>query len=172
MGVTHHCMLRHRTVAAQQLESGRHPLGLIGVHALASDFKGAFVEYTRTIATLVALSMLPVLCGSALSQEAPSAPVVLRGATMGAVRFPHSAHIRVAGRCEVCHHASKPEKPLKSAQQVCSECHTQPPTPPVSTSLQAAFHNPRATAGLCITCHKTENARGKAAPVKCADCHK
>jgi len=38
--------------------------------------------------------------------------------------------------------------------------------------LQAAFHNPSATSGLCITCHKTENAEGKAAPVKCADCHK
>ena len=80
--------------------------------------------------------------------------------------------LQVAGKCEVCHHASKPEKPLKSPQQACTDCHTKPPTPPVTTGLQAAFHNPTATAGLCITCHKTENSHGKAAPVKCADCHK
>ena len=79
---------------------------------------------------------------------------------------------KVAGKCEVCHHASKPEKPLKSPQQACTDCHTKPPTPPVTTGLQAAFHNPTASAGLCITCHKTENSHGKAAPVKCADCHK
>ena len=91
---------------------------------------------------------------------------------MGAVKFPHSAHTRVAGKCEVCHHLSKPEKPLKSAQQACTACHTKPPTPPVKIGLPAAFHNSGATAGLCITCHKTENAEGRAAPVKCADCHK
>jgi len=138
------------------------------------------VEHTPTIAAphrllnygLVGLSLVLIPCSSVLSQEAPSAPIVLKGTTMGAVRFPHSPHTRVAGRCEVCHHASKPEKPLQSAQQLCSDCHTKPPTPPVTTSLQAAFHNSSATAGLCITCHKTENARGKAAPVKCADCHK
>jgi len=32
-------------------------------------------------------------------------------------------------------------------------------------------HTPAQPAGLCISCHKTENAEGKAAPVKCADCH-
>ena len=91
---------------------------------------------------------------------------------MGAVRFPHSVHTRVAGKCEVCHHAGKPEKPLKSPQQACTDCHTKPPTPPVKVGLPGAFHNTRATAGLCITCHNTENAEGKAAPVKCSDCHK
>lgn len=111
-------------------------------------------------------------CGvSAICQEAPAEPVVLKGPTMGAVNFSHSAHTRVAGKCEVCHHASKPEKPLKFQQEACSDCHTKPPTPPVKVGLQAAFHNASASAGLCITCHKTENAEGKAAPVKCADCH-
>lgn len=42
----------------------------------------------------------------------------------------------------------------------------------MKTKLQAAFHNPTATAGLCIDCHKAEDAKGKKAPVKCADCHK
>ena len=91
---------------------------------------------------------------------------------MGTVKFPHSSHLKVAGKCEVCHHASHSAKPLKSPQQPCTDCHTKPATPPVTTGLPAAFHNPMATAGLCITCHRTENSHGKAAPVKCADCHK
>jgi hypothetical protein len=108
---------------------------------------------------------------SAPSQQAPAGAITIKGPSMPAVKFPHSAHTHVAGKCEVCHHASKPEKPLKSLQEACTDCHTKPATPPVSTSLQAAFHNPSATSGLCITCHKTENREGKAAPVKCADCH-
>jgi len=123
------------------------------------------------IATLATL-ILAIVCSNALCQEAPSAPIELKGPTTAAVKFPHSAHTRVAGKCEVCHHASKPEKPLKSQQEACTDCHTKPPTPPVTVGLQAAFHNSGATAGLCITCHKTEDAEGKGAPLKCADCHK
>jgi hypothetical protein len=130
------------------------------------------MKRTRKATIVFGLLPLILLCGSALSQEPPSAPVILKGPTMGAVKFPHSAHIRVAGKCGVCHHASNSAKPLTLPQQACTDCHTKPPTPPVTTSLQAAFHNPTATAGLCITCHKTENSHGKAAPVKCADCHK
>ena len=121
---------------------------------------------------LLATVLAVFLVGTSVAQQAPSSPVVLQGPTMGEVRFSHSAHTRVAGKCEVCHHASKPEKPLKAPQEACADCHTKPPTPPVKVGLQAAFHNPAATAGLCITCHKTENAEGRAAPVKCADCHK
>ena len=124
----------------------------------------------RTWSLPAAFVLLSTLLGS--GQQPPSGPIVLKGPTMGAVRFPHSAHMRVAGKCEVCHHASKPEKPLKATTEACTDCHTRPPTPPVKTGLPAAFHNSSATAGLCITCHKTENAEGKAAPVKCADCHK
>ena len=113
-----------------------------------------------------------LLCGSALAQTAPTAPILLRGAPMGTVKFDHTAHLKVAGKCEICHHASKPEKPLKAQQEACADCHTNPATPPVTIKLQAAFHNPTATAGLCIGCHKTENNQGRAAPVKCADCHK
>ena len=105
-------------------------------------------------------------------QQPPAKPVVLHGPTMPAVKFPHAAHLRVAGRCEVCHHPDRAAKPLKAPQEACTDCHTRPPKPPVTVGLPAAFHNPGATAGLCITCHKTENAEGKAAPVKCADCHK
>ena len=130
------------------------------------------MEHIRISPTLLGILLLIVLCGTAVSQRPPSSPVILKGPTMGAVKFPHAAHIRVAGKCEVCHHPSKSAKPLKLPQQACTDCHTKPPTPPVSIGLQAAFHNPTATAGLCITCHNTENSHGKAAPVKCADCHK
>ena len=107
---------------------------------------------------LLQLACLTLVTSIAFGQQAPSAPLKLKGPTMGSVTFSH--------------HVSKPEKPLKSPQEVCTDCHTKPPTPPVKTGLPAAFHNSAATAGLCITCHKTENARGKAAPLKCAECHK
>lgn len=138
----------------------------------SSCLPGGRVERTKTMSALTGFFAITILCVSAFSQAPPASPIVLKGPAMGTVKFPHAAHLRVAGRCEVCHHASKPQKPLTSPQQVCTDCHTKPPAPPVTTGLQAAFHNPSASAGLCITCHKTENSQGKAAPVKCLDCHK
>jgi len=130
------------------------------------------MEISRRFAALLGVITLTLLCASAFAQTAPQSPIILKGAPLGAVKLDHAAHLKVAGKCIVCHHASKPEKPLKSPQQACTDCHTNPATPPVTTKLQAAFHNPTATSGLCIDCHKTEDANGKAAPVKCADCHK
>lgn len=129
------------------------------------------MKFTKSLATSFVFFLLIMTSTIALAQSAPQGPILLKGAPMGAVKFDHTAHVKVAGKCDVCHHASKPEKPLKSPQEVCSDCHTKPPTPPVTTSLQAAFHNPAATAGLCIDCHKRQNASGKATPVKCAECH-
>lgn len=94
-------------------------------------------------------------------------------ATPGAVTFNHKAHAvdrKIA--CTTCHHASKPEKPSKSAQEACGDCHTKTVAAPMKTKLQAAFHNPTAKAGLCIDCHVKENAAGKKAPTKCMECHK
>ena len=166
-------MLRHRWAARDQLKFKR---GAVRRAAAGNSpvpvFLGGLVEHIRTMATVLVLGLLTLISGRVFSQEAPSSPILLKGPTMGTVSFPHSAHTRVAGKCEVCHHGSKPAKPLKSPQQPCTDCHTKPPTPPVTISLQAAFHNPAASAGLCITCHKTENNRGRAAPVKCTDCHK
>jgi Class III cytochrome C family len=119
------------------------------------------VKVTRLLVMLLGCLIVLLLCGSALAQTAPTAPILLKGAPMGAVKFDHTAHLKVAGKCEVCHHASKPEKPLKASQQACSDCHTSPATPPVTTKLQAAFHNPTATAGLCIGCHKTQNNQAR-----------
>ena len=130
------------------------------------------MKISKTSVALCGLSIAIVLCSNAFAQTAPTAPTILKGAPMGAVKFDHTAHLKVAGKCIVCHHVSQPQKPLKSPQQACTDCHTNPATPPVTTKLQAAFHNSTATSGLCIDCHKTEDANGKAAPVTCADCHK
>ncbi len=94
-------------------------------------------------------------------------------AKLGAVTFDHAKHadeMKVA--CTRCHHPSRQEKPLLAEQQSCRQCHTTPATEPVKTGLQAAFHNPRATSGTCIDCHRDAVAAGKAAPLKCTDCHK
>lgn len=124
--------------------------------------------------TVVSLAVLVLLLAPAIvaAQAPPDQVITLPGGTIGKVRFDHPSHLKVAAKCEVCHHASKPEKPLKTSQQACTDCHTRPATPPVTTNRQAAFHNPTATAGLCITCHKTENQQGKSAPVRCPECHK
>lgn len=109
------------------------------------------------------------------SQPAKTAPkdVVVLKAALGGVRFEHKLHSesrKIA--CETCHHASRPERPATAAQQACGQCHTSVAAAPMKTKLQAAFHNPTATAGTCIDCHKARNAKGQAAPVKCPDCHK
>jgi hypothetical protein len=142
-----------------------------GIRIFAQRFQESIVNVRRRKIILIGVLAL-VLCRIALPQTAPAVPIVVKGAPMGAVQFDHTSHLKVAGKCEVCHHASKPQKPLKAPQEACTDCHTNAATPPVTIKLQAAFHNPTATSGLCIDCHKTEDANGKAAPLKCADCHK
>jgi len=91
-------------------------------------------------------------------------------AKLGAVTFDHENHAGKQGiACTTCHHSNRPQKPLASAQQACRECHTMPAAPPMKTSLQAAFHDPRGATGTCIDCHKQ---KGGSAPAKCLDCHK
>jgi len=98
---------------------------------------------------------------------------MLTGNAMGAVKFPHAAHAKLVGTgCDLCHHASKAEKPPASKYQKCQDCHTKVATAPMKTKAQAAFHDPLAKKGTCIDCHLKENAGGKKAPVKCLDCHK
>lgn len=126
---------------------------------------------TRILAMLLCLAIVGMTSVYVLAEEkAPAAPIVLKGAPMGGVKFEHSKHSAV--KCDTCHHASKPEKAMASAHQKCTDCHTKTATAPMKTKLQAAFHNPTAQAGLCIDCHKKEAAAGKAnAPTKCAQCH-
>ncbi len=124
----------------------------------------------RSVLALL-LCLCVILLGSlALAQKAPTAPVILKGAPMGGVKFDHKMHAAV--KCETCHHAAKPEKAPKGPQEACTDCHTKVATAPMKTKLQAAFHNPTAKGGLCIDCHTMEAAKGKKAPTKCVDCHK
>jgi len=128
----------------------------------------------RLIIALVVLAFLLAGCSTLFAAEKPAPDtVVLTGSPMGGVKFPHKAHaVDQKIKCDTCHHASKPEKPLTSAHEACTDCHTKTATAPMKTKLQAAFHNPTAQAGLCIDCHKAEDVKGKKAPVKCTDCHK
>ena len=100
--------------------------------------------------------------------QPPSGKVTLP-AKLGAVTFDHEGHagrLRIA--CTTCHHPSRPQTPMASKEQACRDCHTMPATPPMKTSLQAAFHDPRGATGMCIDCHKQ---KGASAPVKCLGCH-
>ena len=132
------------------------------------------MRYIHRVIIAVVILFLIVGCSSAFAQKkkAPDT-VVLEGRADGGVKFNHKAPaVDQKIKCDTCHHASKPEKPLTSPQEACTDCHTKTATPPMKTKLQAAFHNPTASAGLCIDCHKAENTKGKNAPTKCADCHK
>jgi hypothetical protein len=114
-----------------------------------------------------------VACGIvsiALAQTEP-ATIILKGAPIGGVKFDHKAH-STKTKCDVCHHPSKPEKPAKSPNQKCTDCHTKTATPPMKTKTQAAFHNPLAKQGLCIDCHAAAVKDKKVAPLKCNECHK
>jgi hypothetical protein len=87
------------------------------------------------------------------------------------VTFDHVQHVDRAADCNVCHHESRPQKPLEAKQQACRDCHTQPAVAPMKTSLRDAFHDAKAAAGTCVDCHKQTPAPSKPVPVKCADCH-
>lgn len=127
------------------------------------------MKVTRFFAVLVGL--IVILAVIAFAAEQTPGTVILKGAPMGGVKFDHKAHEGRGTKCETCHHAAKPEKAAKSAHEKCQDCHTTSATAPMKTKAQAAFHNPTATAGICIDCHKAENAKGKKAPVKCTECH-
>ena len=125
------------------------------------------MKTNKLIAVVICVFFVMLCCSVVFAQKAPDS-VVLKGAPMGGVKFDHKVH-STATKCDVCHHAAKPEKAPKSAHEACMDCHTKTATAPMKTKTQAAFHNPTATAGLCIDCHKKEVA--KKAPTKCAECH-
>jgi hypothetical protein len=115
----------------------------------------------------------PAAAQKPAAQKAPAKdPIVMTGSPMGGVSFGHKAHVQHANNtCETCHHASKAQKPLAAPQQACRDCHTKTAAPPMKTKLQAAFHDPMAKTGTCITCHQAENKKGKKTPLKCQECH-
>jgi hypothetical protein len=114
--------------------------------------------------------------GTALYAQAKAPDtVILKGAPMGGVKLDHAKHGKEYGaKCTDCHHASKPEKAAKAAQEKCSACHTKAAEAPMKTKYQAAFHDGMAKAGVCIDCHAKAITAGKKAPAagKCAECHK
>ena len=128
--------------------------------------------------SLVILSMVAVavaMSGIASAQEKAPTVVILKGSPMGGVKFDHAKHSKMEGaKCETCHHASKPEKPSKTAHEKCQTCHTKAATAPMKTTAQGAFHIAMAKGGLCVDCHTKAIAAGKKAPAagKCAECHK
>lgn len=113
----------------------------------------------------------PQVSGQAKAKEPDT--VILKGSPMGGVKFDHKTHSakNAGGKCETCHHASKPEMPAKTANQKCTDCHTKAVKAPMKTNTQGAFHAPMAKGGTCITCHLTQNKAGKKAPTKCTECH-
>jgi hypothetical protein len=106
-----------------------------------------------------------------LTQEAPPDTIIMRGPTVAGVRFVHVDHVERA-ECVACHHESRPELPSSDEYGRCSSCHTETVEPPLVTNRRDAFHDRRARQGLCVDCHITEAAAGKATPARCADCHK
>ncbi len=121
--------------------------------------------------------LLFTLCaGRPAAAQTPKVPdtAVLSGSPLGPVTLQHKAHVTDRGaKCEQCHHASKAAKPLKSEHQKCTDCHTKAAEPPMTTKLQAAFHDPMAKKGTCVDCHVQAAAKGNTkVPAKCQDCHK
>jgi hypothetical protein len=116
------------------------------------------------------------VAGSTLALAAdPPTTVILKGNPMGGVKFDHAAHAKVVGpdKCVTCHHASKPEKAAKAAQEKCQGCHEKVATAPMKTTAKLAFHDGLAKKGVCIECHVAANAKGKTTPVSpCGACHK
>jgi len=107
------------------------------------------------------------------AKKVPRDVIILKGAAIGGVKFLHTAHSKDRKiKCATCHHPSKTEKPAQAAEQSCGDCHTKTAGAPMKTKYQAAFHDPKAASGICIDCHKAENAKGKKAPTKCMECHK
>jgi hypothetical protein len=132
-------------------------------------------KYTGLASLALCGTLLTITLATRAGAEVKAPDVIiLKGAPLGGVKFTHKEHAdKVGGKCDTCHHASKPEKPATAAQQACRDCHTKPPQAGMKTGTQAAFHNPTAKAGTCIDCHlKMNAAEAKKAPTMCGQCHK
>lgn len=129
------------------------------------------IRHILGIATAV---ILPLALSVALAgQDKQPDTTILKGAPIGGVKLSHKAHTSTYGaKCENCHHASKPERPLKTANQSCMDCHTKAVAAPMKTNTRSAFHDPMAKSGVCVDCHAAPANKGKKVPAKCADCHK
>jgi hypothetical protein len=126
------------------------------------------------LAILTAFAVAGTVGTVLYAQAKAPATVILKGSPMGGVKFDHAKHgdpKGIGAKCTDCHHASKPEKAMKAAQEKCSDCHTKEAAAPMKTKYQAAFHDAMAKKGTCIDCH-LKAAADKKAPKTCAECHK
>ena len=129
----------------------------------------------KAFAPVITVFVLIFGVAIAIQAQQPQPPdvVILKGNPLGGVKYNHTTHAKKAGdKCDTCHHASKPEKPLASPYQKCQDCHTKTATKPMVTYTKLAFHDAMFKKGTCADCHIKEAAAGKAAPIKCVDCHK
>jgi hypothetical protein len=121
------------------------------------------------IGLALAVTVAAYASAQAQAEKAPAA-VVLKGSPLGAVKFDHVKHVKSAdGKCEACHHPSKPEKALATPHQRCQDCHTSPAAAPMKTRAQLAFHDGPAKKGVCVDCHLKATVK---VPLKCNECHK
>ena len=128
----------------------------------------------KRLSTALAIAIICMfgLIGAVEAQEKAPGIVILKGNPLGGVKFDHAAHVKlVADKCETCHHASKPEKALKTAHENCQTCHTKTVAAPMKTTSKLAFHDNLGKKGVCIECHTKGAAAGKKAPLKCVECH-
>lgn len=105
------------------------------------------------------------------AQEAGPDIVHMQGGRLAGVTFNHAARATET-ECVTCHHESKPEMPATSEYGQCSSCHLDTVEAPMTTNRRDAFHDARATQGICIDCHTTDIAAGKTVPTRCRDCHR
>jgi hypothetical protein len=122
------------------------------------------------VAALVLLGSAVAPASLAAQTTEPTGPDSVVYTARGRVVFHHATH---AGKyeCASCHHDAKSEKAFERPRQKCSDCHTDPPTPPMTTTLRSAMHDTEARAGTCFDCHKAEAEKGITVPTRCVDCH-
>ncbi len=74
----------------------------------------------RLLVILSVFAFAVTFSGLVYAQEKAPTTVILKGSPLGGVKFDHAKHSKMEGvKCEQCHHASKPEKPSKTAHQNC-----------------------------------------------------
>lgn len=126
---------------------------------------------TLAASMLVAAAFAPAALHAQAASAVTAPDTVIFTSKRGVVTFTHASHADLA-ECAVCHHDSRAEMPLESPQQGCRACHTEPATPPVTTSIGDAMHDTKAKEGVCLSCHMQEAAAGREdVPTKCGSCH-
>ncbi|NJD18645.1 MAG: hypothetical protein FIA95_05090 [Gemmatimonadetes bacterium] len=156
-----------RSVNLRTLPSGGPPAGTSGVFPNPG---GPLSQLRFAIAALILSGSALVPAALTAQTSTTTGPDSVVFTRRGTLVFRHAKHAE-ATECVTCHHASKPEKPLASEHQKCTDCHTDPPTPPMTTTLRNAMHDTEAREGLCFSCHNKEAEKGAQVPQRCRDCH-